>query len=168
MPSFPGSVKSFASRSAGQAIGSAHINDLQDEVTAIEDGLRNGTAPLNSSNSTLASLNITGAFTVNGAPVLGGGNLLTKSTNYTVSSTDGSDVIIEFNGTGLSTVTLYTVVGNHAKRVTVKNGSANSTSIVTVDGNSTELIDSTLTYALNVEDAVTMVVSTTTLKWIIV
>jgi hypothetical protein len=34
--SFPTSVKTFTSRSAGQAIGSAHINDLQDEVAAVE------------------------------------------------------------------------------------------------------------------------------------
>lgn len=58
MASFPNAVKSFAPRSAGQTIASAIINDLQDEVTAIEDGLINGTAPINSSAASVASLSV--------------------------------------------------------------------------------------------------------------
>jgi len=46
--SYPGSVKSFASRSPGQVIGSAHINDLQDEVAAIEQALVVGPITLTS------------------------------------------------------------------------------------------------------------------------
>jgi hypothetical protein len=42
--SYPSSVKSFSTKTAGQTIGSAHINDLQDEVVAIENGLLNGLA----------------------------------------------------------------------------------------------------------------------------
>lgn len=34
--SYPGAAKTFTSRSAGQVIASAHINDLQDEVNAVE------------------------------------------------------------------------------------------------------------------------------------
>ena len=64
MASFPGSVKSFATRSAGQTIQPAHVNDLQDEVNAIEDGYINGTAHLNSSHSTLAALSVTGGSTL--------------------------------------------------------------------------------------------------------
>lgn len=78
MASFPSAVKSFASRSAGQTIGSAHINDLQDEVTAIEDGLINGTAPLNSSNATFAHLSVTQSTLTIGA------------TTYILPSTGGS------------------------------------------------------------------------------
>ncbi len=52
--SYPGAVKTFVSRTPGQVIGSAHINDLQDEVNAIEAGLLNGTAPLTSSNASVA------------------------------------------------------------------------------------------------------------------
>ena len=62
--SYPGAVKTFATRSAGQTIASAHVNDLQDEVTAIEDGLLNGTAPLNSSATSVKSLNVTGGSTL--------------------------------------------------------------------------------------------------------
>lgn len=42
MASYPSNVKTFATRTANQTIGSAHVNDLQDEVNAIEDGLVNG------------------------------------------------------------------------------------------------------------------------------
>lgn len=71
MASYPTSVKSFTTKSdgAGNKIFAAHVNDLQDEVTAIEDGLLNGTAPVNSSritapasqisNSSMSSLTVT-------------------------------------------------------------------------------------------------------------
>jgi hypothetical protein len=36
MASFPGSVKSFTTRNAGDVIQPAHINDLQDEVNAVQ------------------------------------------------------------------------------------------------------------------------------------
>jgi len=62
--SYPTAVKSFTSKSAGDTIQPAHINDLQDEVAAIEGGLLSGTAPLNSSRSTLASLSVTGNSTL--------------------------------------------------------------------------------------------------------
>lgn len=39
MASFPTSVKSFTTKNAGQVIDPAHINDPQDEVTAIETNL---------------------------------------------------------------------------------------------------------------------------------
>lgn len=66
--SFPGAVKTFATRNAGDVIQPAHINDLQDEVNAIEAGLLNGTAPLNSSNSTFASISVPGLAKFNGIP----------------------------------------------------------------------------------------------------
>lgn len=57
--SYPGAVKTFATRSNGQSIDPSHINDLQDEVSAIESGLLNGTAALNSSATVVASLAVT-------------------------------------------------------------------------------------------------------------
>lgn len=42
--SYPTSVKTFVSRNAGDVIQPAHINDLQDEVNAIETGLKSGLA----------------------------------------------------------------------------------------------------------------------------
>jgi hypothetical protein len=37
--SYPTAVKTFATRSSGQTIGSAHVNDLQDEVNAMQAAL---------------------------------------------------------------------------------------------------------------------------------
>lgn len=64
--SYPTSAKSFSAKSAGMVIQAADVGDLQDEVTAIESGLLQGTAPLNSSRSTLATLSVTGGSTLAG------------------------------------------------------------------------------------------------------
>lgn len=84
MASYPTSVKSYTTKSdgAGNKIFAAHINDLQDEVTAIEDGLLNGTAPVNSSRITAPSLQISGASTLASLVVTGNstvGSLTTSS-----------------------------------------------------------------------------------------
>lgn len=63
MASFPDSVKTFGTRSAGQKVASAHMNDVQGEINAIEDGYLNGTARLNSSHSTVAALSVSGGST---------------------------------------------------------------------------------------------------------
>lgn len=85
MASYPGAVKTFTTRSAGQTIEASHINDLQDEVNAIEAGIRNGTAPLNSSNSTVAVLVVTGTSTLTGnVSVLGNFNAAGASTMNTL------------------------------------------------------------------------------------
>src|SRR6266571_1909025 len=42
--SYPTSAKIFTSRNAGDIVQPAHVNDLQDEVNAIESGLLNGIA----------------------------------------------------------------------------------------------------------------------------
>lgn len=66
MPDFPGAVYSPATKSAGQTITAAFFNDPDSEITAIEGGYLNGTARLNSSNSTLANLSVTGGSTLGG------------------------------------------------------------------------------------------------------
>ena len=77
MASFPGSVKTFTGKTdgAGNPINAAHINELQDEVNAIEAGYINGTAPLNSSRSTLAALVVSGGTTLASLTVSGGTTL---------------------------------------------------------------------------------------------
>jgi hypothetical protein len=63
--SYPTSVKAFTTKQdgAGNTIFAAHVNDIQDEVVAIESGLLNGTAPLNSSITTVRTLAVsTGIF----------------------------------------------------------------------------------------------------------
>jgi hypothetical protein len=64
MASYPTSVKVFGTKAAGGTVEASHINDLQDEVNSIEGGLLNGTAPLNSSGSTCASLNVSSNVTI--------------------------------------------------------------------------------------------------------
>jgi hypothetical protein len=68
--SYPGAVKTFASRSAGQTIEPSHVNDLQDEVNAIEDGLLNGTAPLTSSNASVNRLQVSSNSTFAVRPIM--------------------------------------------------------------------------------------------------
>jgi len=48
---FPGGVKVFTTKQAGDQIASAHINDLQDEVVAVETELRKTTGSVVSHGS---------------------------------------------------------------------------------------------------------------------
>lgn len=96
MPSFPDSVKVFTTKldGAGNPINAAHVNDLQDEVNAIEAGYINATAPLNSSRSTVATLSVTGASTFAVRPVMpipyGYGRVFVASTLTIGSSADST------------------------------------------------------------------------------
>ena len=74
MAAYPDSVKSFTTKldGAGNTINAAYVNDLQDEVTAIEGGLLNGTARLQSSNASVARLSVTNGSTLNTLQVGGG------------------------------------------------------------------------------------------------
>ena len=70
MPSYPTSVWVPTTKATGDTLQAAHVNDAQDEIVAIEGGIRNGTAPVNSSNSTVANLSVTGGSTFAGAVVM--------------------------------------------------------------------------------------------------
>src|SRR5690348_8218660 len=59
--SFPTSAKSFTSRVAGDTIQPAHVNDLQDEVTAIETTILSG------------NYSAAGTPTFNGTPAVNAG-----------------------------------------------------------------------------------------------
>lgn len=65
--SYPNAVKTYTTKSdgAGNRIQADHVNALQDEVTAIEDGLLNGTAPVNSSRITAPASQITNSTVTN-------------------------------------------------------------------------------------------------------
>ena len=101
MASFPGSVKSFASRSNGQSIDASHVNDLQDEVNALEDGYLNGTARLNSSNSTCTNLSVGGGSTLNSLAVSTGA---TFSGPVTLSSAVTINGAVTFGSSGSMTL----------------------------------------------------------------
>lgn len=77
MASYPTTNKTFASRANGTVIDASHVQDLQDEVAALEDGLLNGSARLNSSHSTVANLSVLGGSTVAGGLTVAGGSTLT-------------------------------------------------------------------------------------------
>ena len=85
--SYPTSVKTFTTRSVGQTIQPSHLNDLQDEITAIEAGLVGGAAPLNSSNSTLANLSVIGGSTLATLQVNGNSTIAGTLTVTTIIST---------------------------------------------------------------------------------
>jgi hypothetical protein len=70
--SFPTAVKTFISRNAGDVIQPAHVNDLQDEVAAIEAGYLTGTAPIASSHvSAAAGLSVVGNSTMGSTITIG-------------------------------------------------------------------------------------------------
>ena len=101
MAQYPSAVISFTTKNAGDTIQPSHVNTIQDEITALEDGLLNGTAPVNSSritapsaqitnctissltvtsfnfpaNSTLTNVNVTGGSTLASLSVSGGSTL---------------------------------------------------------------------------------------------
>jgi hypothetical protein len=83
MASFPTTNITYANRSPGQAIASAHINSLQDEVAAIELGYLTGTARLNAGNSTVATLSVTGNSTLASTVNITGTILLNGSSGST-------------------------------------------------------------------------------------
>lgn len=104
MPSFPNSIFSPASKNTGDTIQAAHVTDLDSEVVAIEQGLRNGTAPLNSSNSTFAALAVSGASTFTGAVTFNGP--VTFSTTVTGISNPSTFASLQVTGgSTLNTVT---------------------------------------------------------------
>lgn len=146
--SYPTSVKSFTTKNPDELIPAPHINDLQDEVAAIEAGLLNGTAPLNSSRSTFAGLSVTGPSTVTslqagpttvaslhvtGASTFGGGQTFGASTFGSLSVTGGSTVTTL--QAGASTVTTLQAGASTVGSLTVSGGSTLAS--LSVSGNST-------------------------------
>lgn len=74
MANFPTGVYGPAAKANGQTITAAMFNDPDGEITAIEDGYLNGTARLNSSKSTVASLSVAGGSTLAGTLSVAGGS----------------------------------------------------------------------------------------------
>lgn len=124
MASYPNAVKSFTSKNAGDTIQPSHINDLQDEIAAIEDGLLNGTAPINSSRITAPAAQISNA-TISSLTV----SVLSLTNLQTTNSTT-----VNLNVTGGSTMADLNVLANPiAARVT------NTSDLNTASGSTTRL-----------------------------
>lgn len=131
MASYPNAVKSFTSKNAGDTIQPSHINDLQDEIAALEDGLLNGTAPLNSSRITAPAAQITNA-TISALTVTS----FTFPTNSTLTNLNvtGGSTLATLNVSGGSTLADLNVLANPiAARVT------NSADLNTASGSTTRL-----------------------------
>lgn len=107
MASFPDNIFSPASKNNGDTIQASHVTDLDSEVVALEQGLRNGTAPLNSSNSTFTGLSVSGGSTFGGEATFRAGVVVpTGSTTLSGGSTRFDNVVVP------STVVFLRVDGN--------------------------------------------------------
>lgn len=108
MASYPGGIFSATTKNTNDVIQGAHVNNLQDEVTAVETGLLSGlqhaltistgglTVSTGSVNvggpSSLTTLNVTGGSTLNTLSVSGGSTFagaVTFSANVDMSSAAG-------------------------------------------------------------------------------
>lgn len=78
MASFPGAIKSFTTKNTGDVVQAAHVNDIQDEVNAVEGALLGTGTPALSLGGTLsvtggstfaATLSVTGGSTFLVRPV---------------------------------------------------------------------------------------------------
>ena len=134
MASFPTAVKSFTTKVPSQTIASAHVNDIQDEVTAIEDGLLNGTAHFQSSNSTLANLTVSGGSTLATLQVTGNSTInelfVTKEPPFAlvtqtaaVQVASATFTAVSFNTqTFLSTSTMHSTAANPTRLMPASSG----------------------------------------------
>lgn len=107
--SYPSAVKAFATRNSGDTIQASHIDDLQDEVTAIETGLLTGTAPISASNATFAHLSVTGDSTlvsstlkIGAVPYVFPSSGGSSGQVLTCVSTSGSTMALEWRSPSLS------------------------------------------------------------------
>lgn len=114
--SYPTSTKTFATRASGDVIQPAHVNDLQDEVVALEQGLRSGlahsvlpvaTALYDLGSTTIrwrsgyfsGSVNIGGALTLTSGLTLGGPVTVGSTpSGYAGAAAAQDDVVIQGSG----------------------------------------------------------------------
>lgn len=112
--SFPTAIKSFTTKNSGDKVQAAHVNDLQDEVTALEQDLINGMSRvrLSSSTLTLASDAVTATKSLHAVDT------------EAAAATDNLSTISAGSGVGSGhLLTLY--AANVARVVTVKDATGN-------------------------------------------
>ncbi len=98
MATFPSGVKTFTTKVNNDIIEPAHVNDMQDEITAVETALRTGIFPTGVNSSALPVwVGYTPVWTTSGsAPTLGNALLsgtylqIGKLVHYTISFSYGS------------------------------------------------------------------------------
>lgn len=91
--------------------------------------------------------------------------VLSKTTNYTVSTNDGDNVHVNVDATGgTATITFYAASGNTGKIITVKKTDSSANAVV-LDGNASETLDGATTLTLSAQhDSATLVCDGT--NWI--
>lgn len=153
MASYPSAVKTFTTKNALDTIQPSHINDLQDEIAAIESGLLNGTAPMNSSRITAPAAQISNctvsSLTVS---VLSIANLQTTNSTTANLNVTGGSTLATLNVTGASTLSDVVVtaappaarVSNNAN-LNTNNGSTTRLTFNTQQFTSTSGMHSTTT-----------------------
>jgi len=127
MASYPNAVKSFTTKNAGDTIQPAHINDLQDEIAALEDGLLNGTAPINSSRLTAPAAQITNS-TVNTLSVSSVATALLQPSlrvysTSVIGQSSNSQVAVSFTAQDFNVGNFHSTATN-PDRITVATGSS--------------------------------------------
>lgn len=133
MANYPGSAPSFTVKSAGQTIQPSHVNDVQDEVTAIGGGLLNGTARLNSSHSTVVSLSAATSTITN---LSGTNSTITNMTAGSVITTaiQATNSTMSNINAGSMSITSITATGS-----TISNVNVGTLTLGTIECNSTNL-----------------------------
>lgn len=123
MASYPTTPKTFTTKNTGDVIQAAHVNDLQDEVNAMESGLLQGTARFHSSNSSMANLNVGGKSTfVDGIVVGGNSTFLLRPQMPAEAAVVYLDAAQDFGSSAVSTVlfkaqsALYSVLQHSTAR----------------------------------------------------
>lgn len=110
---FPAAIKSFTTRISGDTVQPAHVNDIQDEVTAIETELLEAWAaytPTVGGGLTLGNGTAVGRFQITGKNVKGSIAVTLGSTSSVAPGIFTFSLPATAVGTGLATVT-YTDSG---------------------------------------------------------
>jgi hypothetical protein len=104
--SYPGAVKAFSTKSAGDTIQPAHINDIQDEITAIENALLNGITHslFLASNKFVASDGRAVGDGIWTTPAYNAANFTASSGTWTVDSGDVGTLAYTITGAKMMTV----------------------------------------------------------------
>lgn len=114
--SYPGTTKTFSTKAPGQAIASSHINELQDEVVAVETQLITSKlaslAAAPSGNKVLTSVDGTPTWAIQ-PPVIG---CSLHDTGQTIPSATWTS--INFTGENFDTDTMHDTVTNN-ERITI-------------------------------------------------
>lgn len=146
--SYPGAVKAFTTKNLGDVVQAAHINDVQDEITAIEQALltvgfahdvfpstdatrSNGTSTLQWLDGFFSRKVRSGLFNYRDATTLTiAAGVVTNTRSYHAIDTEGAAASDDLDtitaGTGVEAGALLTLrAANVARVVTLKDGSGN-------------------------------------------